>query len=90
MPVCRFCGDRFSGRSDALYCSDACRQSAYRKRKRDGVTDGGASPVAVAGSDGVVSVTRGALPLKQKVSLPCEPVRVTVTYESGRGWREVG
>lgn len=31
---CETCGERFEpGRSDALYCSSACRQSAYRNRR---------------------------------------------------------
>jgi hypothetical protein len=90
MPVCRFCGDRFSGRSDARYCSDACRQAAYRKRKRNAVTDGGACSVAVAGPDGVLSVTDGALPLKPKPHVLGDPVRVVVSFTNRRGWREVG
>jgi Zn finger protein HypA/HybF involved in hydrogenase expression len=35
--VCRRCGAEFSAqRSDAIYCSPACRQAAYRGRGRDG------------------------------------------------------
>jgi hypothetical protein len=90
MPVCRWCGDRFSGRVDARYCSDACRQAAYRKRKRDGVTDGGARSVSERVSHDVTSVTGGALPLKAKRVVVGDPVRVIVTFESERGWREVG
>jgi len=34
---CCVCGTRFHGRSDACYCSGACRQKAYRARiARDG------------------------------------------------------
>jgi hypothetical protein len=36
-PVCVVCGARWPKRSrrmDALYCSDACRAKAYRRRKR--------------------------------------------------------
>ena len=29
---CFVCGTRFYGRSDACYCSGACRQKAYRAR----------------------------------------------------------
>ena len=32
---CRVCGESFTAsRADARYCSSACRQDAYRKRKR--------------------------------------------------------
>lgn len=34
--VCAVCGKKFiPARSDALYCSNACRQSAYRQRVTD-------------------------------------------------------
>ncbi len=40
---CRFCGEAFTAsRSDAAYCSNACRQAAYRRRR---VTDNGTAPV---------------------------------------------
>ena len=37
---CENCGTNLSylQRTDAKYCSDACRQAAYRKRKADSVT----------------------------------------------------
>jgi hypothetical protein len=32
--ACEVCGRRFTGvRADARYCSNACRQTAYRQRK---------------------------------------------------------
>jgi hypothetical protein len=32
--ACEVCGRRFTGvRGDARYCSNACRQTAYRQRK---------------------------------------------------------
>ena len=31
---CAFCGEPFDGRADALYCSDAHRQRAYRDRRQ--------------------------------------------------------
>lgn len=35
-PVCKYCNQPFkSKRSDALYCSDKCRQQAHRKRISD-------------------------------------------------------
>lgn len=38
---CRVCGEGFvASRADARYCSNACRQDAYRKRKQ------GAQPIA--------------------------------------------
>jgi hypothetical protein len=90
MPVCRFCGDRFDARSGARYCSDACRQAAYRKRKCNVVTDGGARTVIKAVAGDVVSVTDGTLPLQSKCIVLGDPVRVVVSFEDGRGWREVG
>jgi hypothetical protein len=90
MPVCRWCGDRFAGRSDARYCSGACRQAAYRKRKRDGVTDDAARSVVVARSGGVLSVTGGALPLQAKAVVVGGPVKIVLSYRHGKGWREVG
>lgn len=33
--VCTVCGGQFSGRRDAATCSQACRQKAHRRRKRD-------------------------------------------------------
>ena len=38
MPTCAACGDEFPGRSVARYCSNACRQWAYRKRNGPDVT----------------------------------------------------
>jgi predicted nucleic acid-binding Zn ribbon protein len=32
--TCVGCGALFHGQSTARYCSDACRQRAYRERKR--------------------------------------------------------
>jgi hypothetical protein len=32
MGTCSMCGVGFSGRSDAIYCSSACRQKAHRQR----------------------------------------------------------
>jgi hypothetical protein len=90
MPVCRWCGVRFPGRVDARYCSDACRQAAYRKRKCNVVTDDGACSVSERVSHDVTSVTGGALPLKAKRVVVGDPVKVIVSYRSGRGWREVG
>jgi hypothetical protein len=90
MPVCRFCGDRFLGRSDACYCSDACRQAAYRKRKRNAVTDGAARPVVSVVSGDVLSVTNGMLPSQSECIVLGDPVRVVVCFEHARGWREVG
>jgi hypothetical protein len=41
--ACATCGRRFTGaRADARYCSNACRQRAYRQR--DGGGPGGANP----------------------------------------------
>lgn len=34
IPQCWGCGEELAGRSDARYCSGACRQKAYRDRKR--------------------------------------------------------
>ena len=34
MTVCAQCGGPVGGRPDASYCSDACRQAAYRDRRR--------------------------------------------------------
>lgn len=35
MTVCPRCGDRLAGRSVlTVYCSQACKQSAYRKRQK--------------------------------------------------------
>jgi hypothetical protein len=43
--TCEQCGRRFTGvRSDAVYCSNACRQRAYRQRGGGG--PGGANPPA--------------------------------------------
>ena len=33
---CTGCGGLFIGRGDALFCSDACRQAAYRERVKVG------------------------------------------------------
>ena len=38
MRTCTECGDPFEGRSNAAYCSAACRQKAYRKRNAPPVT----------------------------------------------------
>lgn len=35
---CEGCGDEFEGRTDARYCSSACRQRAYRTRTADSPT----------------------------------------------------
>lgn len=36
--VCFMCGDPLqASRSDAIYCSNACRQAAYRMRKAEGI-----------------------------------------------------
>lgn len=32
--VCVVCSNEFVGRAAALYCSDACRQKAYRSRRK--------------------------------------------------------
>jgi hypothetical protein len=34
IPRCRECGERFVARADALTCSEACLQAAYRKRRQ--------------------------------------------------------
>ncbi len=34
--ACNGCGGPFEGRRAALYCSNACRQKAYRRRKQGG------------------------------------------------------
>jgi len=34
--VCASCGDPFYGASHARYCSNACKQKAHRKRKKQG------------------------------------------------------
>ena len=34
LPDCPVCGGQVDGRFDAIYCSDACRMKAYRKRKQ--------------------------------------------------------
>ena len=36
---CIVCGAELKGRHDSAYCSNACRQAAYRRRKRQGQTD---------------------------------------------------
>lgn len=44
--VCGHCGKEFQGMLHAEYCSRACKQAAYRERKRSGGSDerGGRSP----------------------------------------------
>ena len=36
--ICQHCGGEFEGRAGAVYCSNRCRQAAYRASKRN-VTD---------------------------------------------------
>jgi hypothetical protein len=36
--TCKACSDEFYGRTDAIYCSTACKQQAYRRRNRDTAT----------------------------------------------------
>ena len=36
---CSTCRLLFIGREDALFCSDACRQAAYRERVKPGTRD---------------------------------------------------
>jgi hypothetical protein len=49
---CAVCGDGFYGRSDAVYCSPACRQKAHRARValRLAALEGQQRPVASARS----------------------------------------
>lgn len=37
--MCAVCGADFSARSDALYCSSACRQKAHRARTAQRIAD---------------------------------------------------
>jgi hypothetical protein len=37
--MCAVCGAHFSARSDALYCSSACRQKAHRTRTAQRIAD---------------------------------------------------
>jgi hypothetical protein len=34
-PICKGCGQHFAARSNARFCSSACRQRAYRRRVTD-------------------------------------------------------
>lgn len=62
--TCVACGDRFTGRSDAAYCSGACRQRARRDRgranrdtirgSRDGVATESSAPVHGAAAQAVI------------------------------------
>jgi len=36
--VCWYCGRRFAARTDARYCRNACRQAAFKRRRRRGQT----------------------------------------------------
>jgi hypothetical protein len=55
---CLACGRDFVGRVGAKYCSSACRQKAYRSRKRNAVTDDTARDDAIRRLGGMSSVTR--------------------------------
>jgi hypothetical protein len=60
--TCEGCGAEFEARSDAVYCSHACRQRAYRERRRH-VTDSAAA-VSARGA-GVASVTDDLAALRE-------------------------
>ncbi len=64
MPECLTCGRSFEARSDARYCSDACRQQAYRDRRRgncNAVTDAQAPSPKGRRVGGLSDVTRAWL-----------------------------
>jgi hypothetical protein len=88
--VCRFCGDRFVARAGARFCSGRCRQAAYRKRKRDGVTDGSAANVAGCPDAGATSVTRDAVRLVPMPKRWSRRASVSVAWVGGHGWQEIG
>jgi hypothetical protein len=81
---CEVCGSEFKGRSGAKYCSGACRQKAYReRRKRNGVTHEAPSNDVVRRIGGMSSVTRDWLRKHKGPLLVCvvgfskgEPMRI--------------
>ena len=84
MARCEQCGAELGGRSDARYCGGACRQAAYRDRRRNAVTT---ETVPDGPAGGGVTFTRPVTdtvtdrPAKRPVLL-----RVVLTYRQGGGF----
>jgi hypothetical protein len=85
---CQKCGAEFDGRAGARFCSNRCRQAAYRARIRGGVTDGAVSMDAKGADAGAVSVTRDAVRLVPKPGPWIRGPSVVATWTPA-GWREV-
>jgi hypothetical protein len=83
MPVCVVCGHDFGARAGARYCSNACRQKAYRLRLQ-GVTDPKPQNDVQTGSGGLSSVTGDA----DCREWTCRASAV-VTFTKGQGLRLV-
>ncbi|MCH9732273.1 MAG: hypothetical protein K0U84_21830 [Actinomycetia bacterium] len=57
MTTCSDCGQTFTAvRADGAYCSSACRQRAYRKRKQPKATRNSRAVTAKSAADGISSL----------------------------------
>jgi hypothetical protein len=84
MPVCVICGHDFVARAGARYCSNACRQRAYRLRL-ERVTDDAKPQNDVQSGSGDLSSVTGDADCREW----CYKASAVVTFTKGRGLRLV-
>jgi hypothetical protein len=84
--TCRFCGRSFEGRADAKFCTNACKQAAYRQRIRNKA----AESVAKCQDGCELSVTGDAVRLVPMPKRWSRKASVSVAWDDGHGWQETG